>query len=95
MSDIQTADIRSLTLAELKARIEELGEPGYRAKQIFSWLHRKNAVGWEEMSDLPAKLRERRFRSGRRLLSADRNRRSTERSRFSSNCSTAISSRVS
>jgi len=59
MSDIQTADIRSLTLAELKIRIEELGEPGYRAKQIFSWLHRKNAVGWEEMSDLPAKLRER------------------------------------
>ena len=58
MSGPQTTDLRSLTPEELKIRIEEIGEPGYRAKQIFSWLHQKCAADWQEMSDLPAALRE-------------------------------------
>ena len=42
---------------ELKACLVEMGEPAFRAKQIFEWLHK--GVPFAEMSNLPAKLRER------------------------------------
>jgi 23S rRNA (adenine2503-C2)-methyltransferase len=49
-------DILSLTLEELTAELST--EKPYRAKQIYSWLHVKRAVTFDEMSDLPAALRE-------------------------------------
>ena len=51
-------DALSLTLSEWQAVMEEMGEQKYRASQIFSWLHQKCAADWQEMSDLPAALRE-------------------------------------
>lgn len=51
------ADLLSMNKAELEEYIVSLGEPKYRAKQIFVWLHR--GAGIDEMSDLPKKLRER------------------------------------
>ncbi len=51
-------DIRSMDLAELTAFVKELGEPSFRAKQIFSWLHQKRVYHFDEMSDLPLSLRE-------------------------------------
>ena len=33
--------ISSLTLAELTAELKALGQPGFRAKQIFHWVHQK------------------------------------------------------
>ena len=33
-------DIKSMTLRELTQELENLGEPAFRAGQIFSWLHR-------------------------------------------------------
>ena len=33
--------ISSLTLAELSAELKALGQPGFRAKQIFHWVHQK------------------------------------------------------
>ena len=33
------ADILSMDLTELKAFVKELGQPEYRAKQIYGWLH--------------------------------------------------------
>lgn len=33
-------DIKSMTQEELGLWLKEQGEPGFRAKQIFTWLHR-------------------------------------------------------
>lgn len=52
-------DIKSLTLPELQEEMEKLGEKGYRAKQIYSWMHEKLADGFEEMTNLSGALRER------------------------------------
>ncbi len=51
-------DIKSLTLEELKAVAESLGERPFRAKQLYKWMHEKLAEGFEEMSDLPKSLRQ-------------------------------------
>ncbi len=45
--------------AELERIARELGEPGYRGRQIAQWLYRKHASSVEEMSDLPAAFRAR------------------------------------
>ena len=49
-------DILSLTLPELEALIIELGEPKYRAKQIYSWITK--GMWGEEMRNIPKKLAE-------------------------------------
>lgn len=51
-------DIKSLTQQELGAFCKELGQPGFRAVQLFSWLHQKQALSFDEMTNLPASLRE-------------------------------------
>ncbi len=50
-------DLRDLTLDELRVALEALGEPGWRAKQIFSWLYKKDAASIEAFTDLPKALR--------------------------------------
>lgn len=50
-------DIKSLTLPELKQALTGLGEPAFRGKQVFTWLHR-GATDFQDMSDLPKGLRE-------------------------------------
>lgn len=52
-----TADIRSMTLEELNQALKERGEPAFRGKQVFTWLHR-GARSFEEMSDISKPLRE-------------------------------------
>ena len=51
------AAIRSLLPEELEAELKALGEPSYRAKQVFSWLSR-GAESFDGMSNLPKQLRE-------------------------------------
>ncbi|UWO27031.1 23S rRNA (adenine(2503)-C(2))-methyltransferase RlmN [Marvinbryantia formatexigens] len=51
-------DLRSLGYEELQRELEALGEKPFRAKQIYQWLHEKLADGVQEMTNLPAKLRE-------------------------------------
>lgn len=51
-------DIKSMTLEELGAWLKEQGEPSFRAKQIFTWLHR-GTISFHEMTNLPKSLRER------------------------------------
>ena len=36
-----------------------MGEKSYRAKQIFSWLHERGAVSFEDMTDISKELRRR------------------------------------
>ena len=41
----------------MEGLMKELGEPAFRAGQIFQWLHR-GAASFEEMTNLPKALRE-------------------------------------
>ncbi len=50
-------DISSLTLNELKDRIESAGQPHYRALQVYQWLHRTPVSSFDEMTNIPQKLR--------------------------------------
>ena len=50
-------DILSLSPEELRKTVQELGLPGYRAKQISEWLTR-GCRDFAEMSNLPKTLRE-------------------------------------
>lgn len=34
-------DYKSLTLGELKTLLGEMGQPAFRAGQVYSWLHQK------------------------------------------------------
>ncbi|MBR4579501.1 MAG: 23S rRNA (adenine(2503)-C(2))-methyltransferase RlmN [Oscillospiraceae bacterium] len=64
-------DIKSLLPEELETLLRELGQPGYRAGQLFSWLSR-GCGDWDEMTNLPKSLRaalqERCFLSAPRVL---------------------------
>jgi len=59
VDDAARPDLRSLSLSELSALVSRLGERPYRARQLYSWLHRKGAASLEEMTDLPRAFRER------------------------------------
>lgn len=52
-------DILSLGYDELLEEILLMGEPKFRAKQIFSWLHEKKVTSFSEMTTLSLQLRER------------------------------------
>ena len=49
-------NLRSLTLAELADLLKTMGQPAFRAKQVFTWLHR-GIRSFDEMTDLPKALR--------------------------------------
>ena len=49
-------DIKSMTQEEIIDAVKALGEPSYRGKQIFFWLHR-GARSFEEMNNLSKPLR--------------------------------------
>ena len=51
-------DIKSMSLQELEIIIKEKGEKAFRAKQIYQWIHQKQVSSYEEMSNIPLKLRE-------------------------------------
>ena len=36
--------ISSFTLAELTAELKAMGQPGFRAKQIFHWVHQLSLI---------------------------------------------------
>ena len=51
-------DIKSLYLPELEEWMRQRGEKAFRAKQIFQWMHEKLVTDFDEMTNLPASLRE-------------------------------------
>ena len=51
-------DISSFTLGELKKVMEGFGQPSYRALQLYQWLHKTPVSSYDEMTNLPQKLRE-------------------------------------
>ena len=50
-------DLKSMTLAEIAAVADGIGEPAFRARQIFTWLHR-GARSFDDMTNLPKSLRQ-------------------------------------
>lgn len=52
-------NLKDLSVAELEAWLAARGEPAYRARQVFHWLHRRAVCSFEVMTDLPASLRAR------------------------------------
>ena len=55
---IKLVDIRSLSLAQLKDALVEMGEQGFRAKQIYEWLWQKSCTDFDDMSNLSKPLRD-------------------------------------
>jgi 23S rRNA (adenine2503-C2)-methyltransferase len=50
--------ITDLSLAQLEALVSSYGEPAYRARQIFKWMYKALVNSFDEMTDLPAGLRQ-------------------------------------
>lgn len=48
-----------LNYTALSAYLKDLGEPKFRAKQLFQWMHQRGVVDLEAMSDISKTLRER------------------------------------
>ena len=55
---MEQLDIKSQDLPELKKTVEGLSEKPFRAKQIYEWLHKKQADSFHEMTNLSVSLRE-------------------------------------
>ena len=49
--------LKSKTLTELGEVLKELGQPAFRAKQVYTWLH-KGVRSYEQMTNLPKALRD-------------------------------------
>ena len=50
-------NLKSLTQPEIGALLKELGQPAFRAKQIYTWLH-KGVRSYDEMGNIPKDLRQ-------------------------------------
>ena len=50
-------NLRNLELKEMEGFIKSLGEPGFRAKQVFSWIY-KGVTDFDQMTNVPKSLRE-------------------------------------
>ncbi len=56
MAENERTQLLSMTPQELGEALRAMGQPAFRARQLFSWLHQ--GVPFEEMSNLPKSLRE-------------------------------------
>ena len=50
-------NVKSMTLPEITAALKALGQPAFRGKQVYTWLH-KGVRSYEEMTNLPKSLRD-------------------------------------
>lgn len=51
-------DIKSMNLREMTEYLVGLGEQGFRAKQIYQWIHEKQAHSFDEMTNVSKQLKE-------------------------------------
>ena len=50
-------NLKSCNLTEMAVLFKEMGQPAFRAKQVYTWLHR-GVRSYDEMTNLPKALRE-------------------------------------
>ena len=58
MSKTLDRNIRHLTLSDLEAWFEDLGEKKFRARQVYEWLWQKQAQSFDAMTNLSKDLRQ-------------------------------------
>jgi 23S rRNA (adenine2503-C2)-methyltransferase len=51
------ADLAGMPRVELESWVAGRGWPGYRAGQIYSWIHRRLSESFQDMTDLPSPMR--------------------------------------
>ncbi len=51
--------LAGMDLGQVRALVEDVGEPAYRGAQVFDWIHRKLVQDPREMTNLPSSLRDR------------------------------------
>ena len=54
----ETTDIKALSYDDLESLVLERGHKKYRAEQLFRWIHEKHARDFDEMSNVPADLKD-------------------------------------
>ena len=59
-------NLKNLQLNEMEKLLTELGEPKFRAKQIFAWLY-KGVESFEQMTNVPQNLKEKLQKAGAHL----------------------------
>lgn len=50
-------NFKQLSPEDITALIEGLGQPSYRAGQVIDWIYRESALSFDEMTNLPKRLR--------------------------------------
>ena len=58
MTEQSRIDIKSLTYEEVLSFVESLGEKPFRGKQLYEWMHVHKVASYDEMTNLPGKLRQ-------------------------------------
>lgn len=53
---LSKTDINSMTFGELSESFEKLKLPKYRSSQVYSWLHQKKIVSFDEMTNISKEL---------------------------------------
>ena len=61
-------DIRSMNLEEMEALAISLGEKAFRGKQLFQWVHEKQAASFDEMTNLSKSLQEKLTESAQKVF---------------------------
>ena len=51
-------DLKSMSLSGMEEYLGQLGEPRFRAGQVFEWIQSRRAVSFDGMTNLPKSLRE-------------------------------------
>ncbi|MBO5300738.1 MAG: 23S rRNA (adenine(2503)-C(2))-methyltransferase RlmN, partial [Peptococcaceae bacterium] len=52
MSEMVKKDLRSMGIDDMTALLKELGQPAFRAKQLFGWVHEKQVQHIDDMHNL-------------------------------------------
>jgi len=60
---MQKIDIKSLNMEELKQTVRDFGEPAFRAKQLYDWMHVKLVDSVDAMTNLSKGFREKLIES--------------------------------
>ncbi len=55
---MEKRDILSMSFDELSEAVALLGEPKFRAKQIYAWLHKETVASFDEMTNISKALRQ-------------------------------------
>lgn len=58
MADMTLPDIRTQTLSDLQKTFVDIRQPAYRANQVYDWMWKLGAKGFDDMTNIPLSLRQ-------------------------------------